>query len=430
MSDLLVVQELLDFLGRSPTPFHAVQQATEQLLKAGYVRLDEKDSWHLAPEGKYFTTRNDSSLIAFHTGRHNPLETGIRMMGAHTDSPALKVKPSPVTINKGYLQLAVEVYGGALLNPWFDRDLSLAGRVSYKTDKGLLKSALVDFRMPIAIIPSLAIHLDRTQNESKKINSQTDLPPILAQIANSENFSFESLLTDQIDDDTLEEVLDWELFFYDTQLPAEIGLNKEFIASARLDNLLSCFVGMKSFIDSDTSQPALIVFNDHEEVGSASASGADGPFLKQVLERWIGDSAEAFVQTISRSLMISVDNAHGVHPNFASWHEPDHQPILNNGPVIKINANQRYASNSTSQALFRHICQQADVPVQVFVVRSDLGCGSTIGPITATNLGINTVDVGVATFAMHSIRETAGAKDPLLLFKALKHFFNSSSISA
>ncbi|AJQ96392.1 M18 family aminopeptidase [Gynuella sunshinyii] len=430
MSDLLVIQELLDFLGKSPTPFHAVQQVTEQLLKAGYVRLDEKQSWQLAPEGKYFTTRNDSSLIAFHTGRHDPTEAGIRMMGAHTDSPALKVKPSPVTINKGYLQLAVEVYGGVLLNPWFDRDLSLAGRVSYKTNDGILKNALIDFRTPIAIIPSLAIHLDRTQNESKKINPQTDLPPILAQVSNSENFSFESLLKDQINDDALAEVLDWELFFYDTQLPAEVGLNKEFIASARLDNLLSCFIGLQSFINSDASQPALIVFNDHEEVGSASASGADGPFLKQVLERWIGDSAETFVQTISRSLMISVDNAHGVHPNFASWHEPDHQPILNSGPVIKINANQRYASNSTSQALFRHICQQVNVPVQVFVVRSDLACGSTIGPITATNLGVNTVDVGVATFAMHSIRETAGAKDPLLLLKALQHFFNSSSISA
>ena len=430
MSDSFVIGELLDFLGKSPTPFHAVQQIAEQLLQAGYSYLDEKQSWNIAPAGKYFTTRNQSSIIAFHTGSRNPTEAGIRMMGAHTDSPGLKVKPSPATNTKGYLQLGVETYGGVLLNPWFDRDLSLAGRVSYKTTDGSVKDTLINFEDAIAIIPSLAIHLDRTQNETKKINAQTDLPPILAQLSADESFSFETLLSEQINDRTLRKVLDWELYFYDTQAPATVGLNMEFIASARLDNLLSCYIGMKSFIACDASQPGLVVFNDHEEVGSASACGADGPFLKQVLERWLGDSAETMALTISRSLMVSVDNAHGVHPNFASMHEPDHQPILNKGPVLKINANQRYASNSTSQALFRNICDEVDVPVQAFVIRSDLACGSTIGPITATNIGVNTVDVGLPTFAMHSIRETAGSKDPALLFKALRHYFNSSVISA
>ena len=429
MSDSFAIEPLLDFLGKSPTPFHAVQQVTEQLLQAGYCYLDEKQPWNIVPAGKYFTTRNQSSLIAFHSGQHHPDEAGIRMMGAHTDSPTLKVKPSPLTQNKGYLQLGVETYGGVLLNPWFDRDLSLAGRVNYKTTDGTIKAVLINFEDAIAIIPSLAIHLDRTQNETKKVNAQTDLPPILAQLCADESVSFEDLLSERINDSSLQKVLDWELFFYDTQAPATIGLKKEFLASARLDNLLSCYIGLKSFMASDASQPALIVFNDHEEVGSASASGADGPFLKQVLERWLGASAETMALTISRSLMVSVDNAHGVHPNFASVHEPDHQPILNKGPVLKVNANQRYASNSTTQALFRNICDEANVPVQVFVTRSDLGCGSTIGPITATNIGVNTVDVGVPTFAMHSIRETAGAHDPGLLFKALRHYFNTSVIS-
>lgn len=426
------INGLLDFIKRSPTPFHAVRTMTEVLEQSGFKRLNESDGWDVSKEEskqRYYVTRNDSSIIAFELNQ-SLVENGMRMIGAHTDSPCLKVKPNPEIINNSYLQLGVEVYGGVLLNPWFDRDLSLAGRVSYLNEDGAIENQLIDLEKAIAVIPSLAIHLDREANEKRTVNKQTHLPPVLMKLPEDNKADFKSILLQIINSDqnstgqnNAVKILDYELSFYDVQSPAVIGLHDDFIASARLDNLLSCYTGLMALIDDGGKQNTLLVCNDHEEVGSMSAAGAQGPFLKSVLDRLCG-SEENSSRMVANSVMISADNAHGVHPNYADKHDSNHGPILNNGPVIKVNANQRYASNSETGAMFKHLCELADVPVQSFVVRSDMACGSTIGPITASEIGVKTVDVGVPTFAMHSIRELAGRWDAFYLYRVFKQFIN------
>ncbi len=422
-------QGLLDFLKRSPSPFHATQSMAEALQAAGYQALDERETWQLQPQGRYYVTRNDSSIIAIKLGQHDPVQHGIRMVGAHTDSPCLKVKPQPELARHGYWQLGVEVYGGVLLSPWFDRDLSLAGRVTFKHNEQL-QSRLIDFKHAIASIPSLAIHLNREANSGWAINAQTELPPVLAQLQGETKQDFRALLADQLQrEHAISDacVLDYELCFYDSQPAALIGLNQDFIASARLDNLLSCYSGLQALLNSNDQHSQVLVCTDHEEVGSNSACGADGPFLEQVLRRVL-NSEEDFVRCIQHSLLISADNAHGIHPNYADKHDANHGPLLNHGPVIKVNANQRYATTSETSSFFKLLCQQADIPVQSFVTRSDLGCGSTIGPITASQLGVQTIDIGVPTFAMHSIRELAGSKDLGYLLSVLQTFYNSPQL--
>lgn len=410
--------ELLDFLADSPTPFHATKELSDRLEKAGFIKLDEADAWSLVKGKQYYVTRNDSSLIAFIYAQEDISANGLCMVGAHTDSPCLKLKPNTIIHKKGYIQLGVEVYGGVLLNPWFDRDLSLAGRVSGLNEKGELVHPLVDFKRPLAVIPSLAIHLDTKANKERSINAQTDIPPILMQ--GDESVSFEEILCKETG---LKEVLDFELLFYDTQAPGFIGLNREFLASARLDNLLSCYVGLQAIIEAPKTKNSLLICSDHEEVGSESTSGAAGPFLEMVLKR-ISPDHEAYSRMINASMMISADNAHGIHPNFESKHDSNHGPLLNQGPVIKVNANQRYASNSQTVSTFKLLCKENDVAYQSFVTRTDMGCGSTIGPITATKIGVKTLDVGLPTFAMHSIRELAGEKDAYMLFKVLRSYFS------
>ncbi|GAA4648389.1 M18 family aminopeptidase [Kistimonas scapharcae] len=425
-------KNLLTFLDQSPTPFHATREIARQLDKAGFTALNERDAWQLAPGKKYYTTRNGSSIIAFTTGKGNYAEQGFRMVGAHTDSPCLKVKPTPTLQEKGCYQLGVEVYGGALLSPWFDRDLSLAGRVTWTDPQGQLHSSLIDFRDPIAIIPNLAIHLDREANNTHPINPQKDIPPILSLLKNDEKIDFIQQLVNRLKVEAPSsqpvEILDYELFFYDTQKAAIIGMEQDFIASARLDNLLSCFTGLQALLAANSDSPCLLVCNDHEEVGSQSATGAQGPFLKNVLERIIG-MGEPMTRTMQRSILISADNAHAVHPNYADKHDGNHCPIMNQGPVIKINANQRYATTSETSALFRHLCQKANVPVQSFVARTDMGCGSTIGPLTAAELGVMTLDVGLPTLAMHSIRELAGTEDATNMANLLTLFYNEESLT-
>jgi aspartyl aminopeptidase len=419
-------QGLLDFIRTSPTPFHAVTGLSETLRAEGFVPLDETENWTLQPGGRYLVTRNDSSLIAFRLGSRAPEEAGFRLVGAHTDSPCLHVKPLPVRCAGSYVQLAVEVYGGALLNPWFDRDLSIAGRISFRDADNRLGSALIDFERPVAVIPSLAIHLDREANSQRSINAQQHIVPVLMLAQKDKRVSVEQLLIEQARRQhpalEIDRLLDHELSLYDTQPPAIIGIENEFIAAARLDNLLSCHVGMHALVDARGDQNALLVCSDHEEVGSTSACGADGPFLHSVLERICG-SGQTLARTVNRSWLVSADNAHGVHPNYPDKHDDNHGPVLNRGPVIKVNANQRYATNSETAALFRHLCEQAGVPVQSFVMRNDMACGSTIGPITAAGIGVRTLDVGVPTFAMHSIRELAGSRDTDYLYKALTAFY-------
>lgn len=415
--------DLLEFLNASPTPWHAVASMKHRLDEAGFKALDEREDWELEAGQGYYAIRNGSSIVAFRTGRRDPAEAGIRMVGAHTDSPCLKVKPNPELRRKGFFQLGVEVYGGVLLNPWFDRDLSLAGRVTYVDESGSVKDTLVDFRKAVAYIPSLAIHLDREANSNRTVNPQTDLPPVLMQVPEDDTTSFADLLTEQLANEQprigIRKILGYELGFYDAHPASIVGLRDDFIASARLDNLLSCYIGLQALIESSGDEPALLVCNDHEEVGSVSAEGAQGPFLSAVLDRWCGKGR---ARAIARSMMISADNAHGVHPNYMDRHDENHGPILNRGPVIKVNHNQRYATNSRSAALYRHISDELDLPYQTFVVRSDMGCGSTIGPLTAGNLGVTTLDIGVPQFGMHSIREMAGTRDGVTLFRVLREF--------
>ncbi len=417
---------LLAFIGTSPTPFHAVANAAALLREAGFREIDNGCSEALNSGQRYFTTHNGSSIIAWVMGKAAPAQSGIRMVGAHTDSPCLMIKPQPELTTAGYFQLGIEVYGGALLNPWFDRDLSIAGRVVYRdTGSGQLHQTLIDFKKPVAAIPSLAIHLDRDANTARTVNPQINLPPLLFPLAEGRYKTFRDLLVGEqfsgVGSKSVE-VVDYELSLYDTQPPALVGLHDDFIASARLDNLLSCYTGIQALLNADDSVTSLLVCSDHEEVGSGSASGARGPLLQSVLHSMIPEQAQR-VAAIARSLMISADNAHGVHPNYIDKHDLNHGPILNRGPVIKVNSSQRYATNSITSALFRRWCAEENVPVQSFVTRADMGCGSTIGPITATEIGVPTLDVGVPTFAMHSIRELAGSEDGFGLFKVLRAFY-------
>ncbi|WP_372964008.1 M18 family aminopeptidase [Marinobacter sp.] len=420
--------DLIQFLNVSPTPWHAVNAMKLRLDAAGFESLDEREEWVLEQGKSYYAIRNGSSIIAFRTGTKDAVASGIRMVGAHTDSPCLKVKPNPELRRKGYFQLGVEVYGGALLNPWFDRDLSLAGRVTVLDKEGKVQDILVNFRRPVAIIPSLAIHLDREANSNHSVNAQTDLPPVLMQVPDDDSTAFSDLLKEQVASESglqVHKVLGYELSFYDAQGASLVGLREDFLASARLDNLLSCYIGLQSLLNTSGDEAALLVCNDHEEVGSVSAEGAQGPFLGAVLERWCGAGK---ARAIARSMMISADNAHGVHPNFMDKHDENHGPILNQGPVIKVNHNQRYATNSRSAALYRHMSDELGLPYQTFVVRSDMGCGSTIGPLTAANLGVTTLDIGVPQFAMHSVRELIGAQDGYTLYQVLTEFMQREEV--
>tara|TARA_B100002052_G_scaffold294796_1_gene320176 strand:- start:676 stop:1941 length:1266 start_codon:yes stop_codon:yes gene_type:complete len=419
------------FLDESPSPFHAVTAMQRALQEHGFNDLDPSAPWSIVDRDKALVIRNGSSLIAFRMGSAPLIESGVRMIGAHTDSPCLRIKPTPDVRRSGFHQLGVEIYGGVLLAPWFDRDLSIAGRVTCSDTTGQRLSLLIDFKKPIVTIPSLAIHLNRDIHKNRTINPQQELVPILCDLPDQSEAGFRELLLDQIHQEhpeaNVQAVTDYELSCYDTQGAQQVGLRGDFLASARLDNLLSCYTGLRSLLDAQGEQTILLVCNDHEEVGSASAAGAQGPFLHTVLARLCGDG-ETMARVLARSILISADNAHALHPNYETKHDPQHQPRLNGGPVIKFNANQRYATNSETASVFRELCARADVPVQSMAMRSDMACGSTIGPITSTVLGVDTVDVGAPQLGMHSIRETTGWHDPVLLYRALKEFFESQTL--
>ena len=407
-----------------------MKQLKQLLTAQGFEQLAEDSSWSLKPGGRYFVVRNGSSIVAIRTGPVHPTDGGLRLIGTHTDSPCLKIKPAPEISRQGFLQLSVEIYGGVLLSPWFDRDLSLAGRVTCRMENGEINSLLTDFRRPVATVPSLAIHLNRDVHKNRTINPQKEVV-LLVSSGDGDSRSFRQLLLDQIQHEhaniPVAEVLDYEINCYDVQPPAVIGLNDDFIAASRLDNLLSCYAACRSIIDASGETTAVMVCNDHEEVGSLSANGAQGPFLRSTLERLCGNS-ETMNRVMDLSMLLSVDNAHAVHPNYEDKHDPQHRPCLNGGPVIKYNANQRYATNSESAALFRNLCQTLDIPVQQIAMRSDMACGSTIGPITAAELGVATVDIGSPQLAMHSVRELTGRNDPTLLYRALKGFLDQPSL--
>ena len=415
---------LMAFLRQAVTPYHAVLEMSARLESAGFERVDQFVAAELKPGQGYFSVRQGSSLIALRAGE-GPVSEGLRIAGAHTDSPNLSVKPNPVRGRDGCVQLGVDVYGGALLNPWFDRDLGLAGRLSVVTASGALETPLFDSKRPVACIPSLAIHLDREANAQRSVNAQKDIVP-LVMLGESASFDFRDWLAAELVAQHPElsgaRVLDYELSLYDTQAPAMVGMDNDFIASARLDNLLSCFTALTALLDSRGAGWSMLVATDHEEVGSASTVGAQGPMLMDALSALETDTLRN-QQMRKSSWMLSVDNAHAVHPNFADRHDEQHSPRLGAGPVIKINRNQRYATTGEGSARLKLLAERAEVPVQSFVMRSDLACGSTIGPLTATETGMDTTDIGLPTLAMHSIREWASSRDVPLMIALLSAFY-------
>ena len=395
-------------------------------MQAGYQQLHEKDSWQTKAGRGYYCIRDNGTILVCKTASDDMSETGWKMLAAHTDSPALQIKPRPENTKNSYTQLGVEVYGGPILSTWFDRDLGIAGRVTLLDQENTILVKTIDFKRAVAMLPNLAIHLNREVNEKYSIKRQKHLHPLLCQTAD-DAFSFHDVLQKQIEEEypeiAITKILGFDLFCYDTQGPELTGLNKEFIAASRLDNLVSCFIGIKSMLQNEIEGNCLLLCSNHEEIGSSSVAGAQGNFLHSVLTRLVPESSKC-ARMFSRSHFISMDNAHALHPNFTEKHDPQHLPLLNQGPVIKYNANQRYATTSRSAALFKSLCIAADVPVQEFVMQNDLACGSTIGPIVATSLGIQTVDVGIPSLAMHSVRESTGVKDPYMLSKVIDLFLS------
>lgn len=418
------IDELMTFLSDSVTPFHAVEVMSKTLRQAGFEQLDQFDAVSMAPGKGYFVVHQGSSLMALRAGQ-NGVEAGLRLVGAHTDSPNLAVKPNPVKGRDGCIQLGVDIYGGALLNPWFDRDLGMAGRVTVLTQDNALSTALFDTGRAVAVIPSLAIHLDREANSQRSINPQKDVVP-LVMLGEPQQFDLKAWLAQELGRVDSQwrgaRVMDYELSLYDRQPPEQIGIDGDFIASARLDNLLSCYAGMRALIDTDDAEWSLFVATDHEEVGSASTAGAQGPMLMDALAALAPDPKLNRLMR-AQSWMMSVDNAHATHPNYADRHDDQHSPRLGDGPVIKINRNQRYATTGEGAARLRVLAERAEIDLQSFVMRSDLACGSTIGPITATETGIPTTDIGIPTLAMHSIRELACAADVPQLGALLNAFY-------
>jgi aspartyl aminopeptidase len=425
-------ESLLELIDASPTPFHATDSLAALLKAEGFAELQEADAWSLKKGGRYYVTRNDSSLVAFVMGSQPAEQAGFKIIGAHTDSPNLRLKPNPAYEKSGYVQLGVEVYGGVLLATWTDRDLSLAGRVVLESKKGQPVSRLLKIDKPLLRIPQLAIHLNREVNDKGlKLNKQTHLPPIL-QMA-EKNLSSEKVLKELVAGELkckAGDIVSLDLVLYDVQASTFAGPNDEFVFAPRLDNLASCHAATIALLEAPKQDSAtrVLAFYDHEEVGSESAQGGGSPFLKDALERIVMDtknSREALMRAIAKSVFISADMAHAVHPNYADKHEDRHLPLINAGPVIKTNAGQRYATEGVSSAHFELLCKRSGVNVQKFVVRSDMACGSTIGPITAANLGIRTVDVGNPMLSMHSIREMAGSQDHGDLIQVFREYFSA-----
>lgn len=425
-------KDLLAYIDASPTPYHAVRETARRLTQHGYRALDEREPWALQPGDRVYVIRGGTSIAAFHLGTAPVDRAGFRLVGSHTDSPNLRLKPHAAVQKNGYHQLGVEIYGGVLLSTWLDRDLSLAGRVTVLAG-GRPESHLVDFRRPLLRVPNLAIHLNRTVNtEGLKLNAQEHMAPVfgLESVGPAE---LRSLLVAELSSAGVRaeagDVLGYDLCLYDTQPASRSGAHGEFLHASRLDNLASCHAGLSALLAMDTAREATcgVVLYDHEEVGSRSAQGAAGSFLRDGLERLVlarsDGRPDSFHRAIRHSFLLSADMAHAIHPNYAALHEPKHQPMMGGGPVIKSNVNQAYATDGESWAYFAALCREAGVTPQHFVIRTDLGCGSTIGPITAAQLGIRTVDVGSPMLSMHSIREMAAASDMAAMVSVMQRFF-------
>ncbi|MGH0038380.1 MAG: M18 family aminopeptidase [Myxococcota bacterium] len=433
-----VIADLLGFIDRSPTPYHAVAEVERRLASAQFERIGEDQLWDLAPGARHYLVRNDGSLVAFEVGALSPVEGGFRILGAHTDSPNLRLKPLADRSNNGYRQVAVEVYGGVLLHTWLDRDLSLAGRVTVQGESGQVETVLLDFARPLLRVPNLAIHLYREIGEQGlKLNAQQHLAPILGLDDGPAALDLvaNELRAQGFSQATPDRILGFDLMAYDTQPSGVSGARGEFIHAPRLDNLASCHAAIHALVEPEDGVNKLpnftrvVVLYDHEEVGSRSAHGAAGTLLNDCLERIVtgfkGGAPQGLSRAVAASTLISVDMAHAVHPNYADRHEPGHHPVIGSGPVIKVNANQAYASDAATVGMFASLCSRVGVTPQHFASRSDLACGSTIGPISAARVGVRTVDVGNPMLSMHSCREMAGTADVEPMIQVLSAFFEA-----
>lgn len=421
--------DLLDYLDASPTPWHAVASAETRLRAAGFARLEETARWRLEAGGRYYVTRGESSLIAFTVGHGALAETGFRIVGAHTDSPGLRLKPRPGLNGDGLWRLAVEVYGGPILATFADRDLSLAGRVMVRGADGPV-ARLVRFEQPLLRLPNLAIHMNREVNEQGlKFNRQTELPLLLGLATQDQNPAGQEAeprlreLLAGAAGVAAGDILGWDMAVYDVQKATRWGAANEFIASGRIDNLASCHAALQALGATEApSATCVVALFDHEEVGSGSPAGAGGSFAADVLDRLClaaGLDGEDRHRAMAASFFISADAAHAYQPNFPNAYEPGHKVMVNGGPVIKTHVGQRYTTHAGTAARFMALCERAGVPCQQYAHRSDLACGSTIGPILAAQLGIPGVDVGSPMWAMHSARESAGAHDQAYMIAAL-----------
>lgn len=462
-----VAAGLIDYLRDSPSPFHAVASSARLLAAAGFTGVTPSAALPAAP-GRYYLARA-GSLVAWSTLADPSPAAGFRVVGAHTDSPNLRVKPRPDLARAGFAQLGVEVYGGPMLNSWLDRDLGLSGRVSVRAaalagsragesasgaagaagdagehhravcrpvdrgDPAGVATVLVHFDEPLVRVAQLAIHLDRSvNNDGVTLNAQQHLSPIWGLEGSGDGRGFTAFLAERVGV-APEDVLAWDIMTHDTQPPARIGARREFIAGGRMDNLATSFAGTAALIGATasgeggaaSSQIPLLVLFDHEEVGSVSASGAASTLLPTMLERIVasrGGSREDFHRAMAATVIASGDMAHATHPNYPDKHEPEHRIAIDGGPVLKVNSQLRYATGSPGAAAFALACEQAEVPMQRFVMRSDLPCGSTVGPVTAARTGCETVDFGAAMLSMHSARELAGAADQAMYVAALAAF--------
>ena len=427
--ELKFANKLIDFVYESPSAFHVVKNVKAKLIQNDFKELNLREKWDIEKNGKYFVTKNDSAIVSFIIGNGDIEKEGFRIIGAHTDSPTFKIKPSPEMTENGYLKLNTEVYGGPILNTWLDRPLSFAGRVTLKgNDIMHPESKLVDIKKPVLIIPNLAIHMNRDVNKGVELDKQKDMLPLMGLAEDDfvkENFIIE-LMAKELKCNN-EDIVDFDIYLYEVEKGSIIGVNDEFISAGKLDDLAMVHAGIEAIINTKENKTTqMMVCFDNEEIGSRTKQGAGSPMLKNIIERIVyklGGDKEELQRALYSSFLISADMAHAVHPNSGEKHDPINKPVINKGPVIKMNANQNYTTDSDSNTVYEMICRNLNIPVQKFVNRSTERGGSTIGPISSSQLDIRSIDIGNPMLAMHSVRELGGVIDHWNIFESFKGFF-------
>lgn len=423
-----MVKNLLEFLNDSPVNFLAVDTIIKKLDAAGFKKLDAGDKWPEMKAGDcYYITKNDSSLYAFRVGNKPVEEVGYKLICAHCDSPTFRIKPRGEIISEGgVVRLNTEVYGGPILSTWFDRPLSIAGRVILRSENALHpKTALLNVKRPLLTIPNLAIHFNRQVNDGVKLSRQKDMMPIMGMITN--HLESGNVLINIICSELnvkAEDILDFDLYLYDITPACLVGIHNELISAGRLDDLSMVHAALEAMLAANTSdETQVMAIFDNEETGSGTKQGAASPVLRNMLKR-IAGSGENFYRAVEHSFMISADNAHGYHPNYGEKYDPTNHPLMGRGPVIKFNASQKYSSDADSAAVFKIVCEKAEVPYQTFVNHSDVAGGSTLGNILTSQIPLRGVDMGNPIWAMHSVRETGSVADHIYCIKAFTEFYN------